>query len=71
MILYAYVFLLFYFRMQKAAVETVAELKNASRAGIEYSIMNNKVRIHTTNEKELVGGIYRKVFLIMIIFSLS
>uniref|UniRef100_A0A7M5X1J9 Chorein N-terminal domain-containing protein n=2 Tax=Clytia hemisphaerica TaxID=252671 RepID=A0A7M5X1J9_9CNID len=28
--------------MQRAATETVAELRNASRAGIEYTIMNNK-----------------------------
>jgi len=31
--------------MQKAAVETVADLKNASRAGIEYAITNNKVKL--------------------------
>ena len=34
--------------MQRAATETVAELKNASRAGIEYTIMNNKVRASTS-----------------------
>lgn len=39
--------LLFQFsRMQKAAAHTVEDLKNASRAGIEYTIMNNKVVEH-------------------------